>query len=219
MGSMLSPATPPSEEDWSRLDARLARTDEDRWISSRYAPQRERRALVALYTLNVELARVRTVVSEPTLGAIRFQWWRDALSEIEVGSPPRKHDVVLALAHMVQVGAYKVAALQRLVDGHEEAFEASDRSLEPEGTLIAIAANVLAGTHGWGEHLRDVAPFYGALRRGDSKEHGPILPKVPADIRPAVAHVRLRRAYCEGKLPGGLTRRLIVLNAMLSGRI
>ncbi|MEO0755063.1 MAG: squalene/phytoene synthase family protein [Pseudomonadota bacterium] len=219
MGSMLSPATPPSEEDWSRIDARLAKADEDRWISSRYAPRRERRALIALYALNLELARVRTAVSEPTLGAIRFQWWRDALAEIEAGSPPRKHDVVLALAHCVQTGAHKVSTLQRLVDGHEDAFDAGDRSLEPEAMLMAISANVLAGTHGWGEHLREVAPAYGALRRGDSKVFGPILPKVPADIRPAVAHVRLRRLYSEGKLPKPLIRRLVVLKAMLTGRI
>ena len=120
---MLSPASPPSQEDWNRIDARVARTDEDRWLSSRYAPRRERRALVALYAFNVELARVQVAVTEPTLGAIRFQWWREALDEIEAGSPVRKHDVVQALAACVQRGAYSVKALRRLVDGHEAAFE------------------------------------------------------------------------------------------------
>ncbi|MEO0467426.1 MAG: squalene/phytoene synthase family protein [Pseudomonadota bacterium] len=216
---MSSPATPLGEEDWARLDARLARTDEDRWVSSRYAPLRERRALIALYALNVELARVRTAVTDATLGAIRFQWWRDALTEIESGSSPRKHDVVLAVAHVVQSGDYKSSALQRLVDGHEEAFEAGDRSLEPEAMLMAVAANVCAGAHGWGEYLREVAPAYGALRRGDTKEHGPVLPKVPGDIRPAVAHVRLRRTYCQGRTPSSLTRRIVVLKAMLTGGV
>lgn len=219
MGCMLSPASPPSQEDWNRIDARVARTDEDRWLSSRYAPRRERRALVALYALNVELARVRTVVSEPTLGAIRFQWWREALEEIEAGSPVRKHDVVQALAACVQQGAYSVKALMRLVDGHEAAFEADDRSLEPEATLMALAAHQFASTHGWGKQIQALAPAYGAVRRGDTRAYGPIMPKVPAEIRPALAHTRLRGLYSQGKVPGRLMRRWVVLRAMMTGRV
>lgn len=219
MGLMLSPASPPSKEDWDRLDARVARTDEDRWISSRYAKLDERRSLVALYAFNIELARVRLVVSETTLGAIRFQWWREALDEIRAGGPVRKHDVVQALAAKVAQNAYQVDALRRLVDRHEDAFEAGDRSLEPEARLMAIAAQVFAPAHGWGRHIQEVAPVYGALRRGDSREFGPILPRVPADIRPALAHVRLRHAYCTGKVPGRVVRRWLVLRAMAGGRI
>ena len=33
----------------------------------------------ALYAFSLEIARVREIVSEPLLGEIRFQWWRDAL--------------------------------------------------------------------------------------------------------------------------------------------
>jgi len=219
MGLMLSPASPPSQEDWKRLDARLARQDEDRWISSRYAARPERRALVALYSLNVELARVRTAVSEPTLGAIRFQWWREALEEIAAGAVVRKHDVAQALASCVGRAHYCTDALQRLVDGHEAAFEAGDRSLEPEALLMAIAARVLAPTHDWGQRIRELAPAYGALRRGETQAFGPVLPKVPATIRPALAHARLRRAYMTGKTPGRLVRRWVVLRAMTSGRV
>lgn len=216
---MLSPASPPDPEDWSRLDARLARTDEDRWISSRYARERDRKALVALYAFNVELARVRRAVSEPTLGAIRFQWWREAVEEIVAGGPVRKHDVAQALAAMVQAGAYPAGGLQRLIDGHEDAFEAGDPSLEPEATLMMLAAQVLAPRHGWGEHIQALAPAYAAARRGDSRAFGPILPRVPPEIRPALAHARLRDVYSQGKLPGRLARRLIVLRAMLSGKV
>ncbi|MEL6663158.1 MAG: squalene/phytoene synthase family protein [Pseudomonadota bacterium] len=219
MGRMLSPASPPSKEDWDRIDARVARTDEDRWISSRYAPLEERRSLIALYAFNIELARVRLVVSETTLGAIRFQWWRDALDEIQAGGPLRKHDVVQALAAKVAQNAYAVSALQRLVDRHEDAFEANDRSLEPESHLMALAARIFAPAHGWGQHIQELAPVYGALRRGESREFGPILPRVPSDIRPAIAHARLRHVYYRGKLPGRMVRRWLILRAMVSGRV
>lgn len=219
MGFMLSPASPPREEDWSRLDQRVARTDEDRWISSRYAPAEKRRALVALYALNVELARVRSVVSEPTLGAIRFQWWREALQEIEVGAPTRKHDVVLAVAACIQQNHFAPKGLQRLVDGHEDALERSDRGLEPEAHLMLLAASVLVPKHGWGPPIQELAPAYGAVRRGDSKAYGPILPRVPSEIRPALAHARLRRVYSRGKMPGPLARRACVLRAIMTGRV
>ena len=219
MDNMLSPASPPSHEDWAGLDRRLSRADEDRWLSSRYAPRRERRALTALYLLNYELARVRTAVSEPGLGAIRFQWWRDAIEQIEAGGIQRRHDVVEALGWALQVGTLKPKALHRLIDGHEAAFEAGDRSLEPESLLMAIAAGILTERHGWGPHIQALAPAYAAARRGESKEYGPVIPKVPSVIRPALAHARLRRAYISGRLPGRMARRISVLRAMLSGRV
>ncbi|MCI4643792.1 MAG: squalene/phytoene synthase family protein [Hyphomonadaceae bacterium] len=216
---MLSPASPPSQEDWNRIDARVARSDEDRWLSSRYAAQTERRALIALYALNLELARVRLVVSEPTLGAIRFQWWREALGEIGAGGPVRKHDVVQVLASCIQKGAYSVKALQRLVDGHEAAFEAGDRNLEPEAMLMAMAAHMFARTHGWGRHIQALAPAYARARRGESQAFGPVIPRVPSEIRPALAHARLRGLYSQGKLPGRLMRRWVILRAMMTGRV
>lgn len=216
---MLSPASPPSKEDWDRLDARVARTDEDRWISSRYASLEARRSLIALYALNVELARVRLVVSEPTIGAIRFQWWRDAIEEIRAGGPVRKHDVVQAIAAKVAQNAYSPDALDRLIDRHEDAFEAGDRSLEPEAHLMALAASIFAPAYGWGRHIQALAPAYGALRRGDSREFGPILPRVPSEIRPAIVHARLRHLYSHGRQPGRMARRWLVLRAMVSGRV
>jgi len=71
-----------SVENLKLLDKRLQREDEDRWLSSRYAGDGVRQKLIALYALNLELAKVHTIVSEPGLGAIRFQWWRDAVGEI-----------------------------------------------------------------------------------------------------------------------------------------
>ena len=84
-------------QNWKQLDQRVRREDEDRWLSSRYAALPERRQMIALYALNLELATVRLVVSEPGLAAIRFQWWRDVAAEWEAGEPARAHDVVQAI--------------------------------------------------------------------------------------------------------------------------
>lgn len=53
--------------------------DRDRWLASLLAPVDKRRHLDAIHAFAFEIARVREVVSEPTLGEIRFQWWRDVL--------------------------------------------------------------------------------------------------------------------------------------------
>lgn len=219
MGIMTQETSEKERELSQSLAARIRRVDEDRWLSSRYAPKESREPLIALYALNYELARVRTSVSEDMMGAIRFQWWRETLEEIEAGKPVRAHQVASALQGAVQNGQLKTLALQKLVDGHEAAFEALDRGREPEAWLMAVAANILAPHHGWGKAIHEAAPYYAALRRGESRAHGPILPPAPSVIRPAVAHLRLRRLYADGKKASHLRKRLSVLRAIRSGEV
>ena len=219
MGSMTDSATLTSPEMWANIDRIVRKGDEDRWISSRYAPRRERRALIALYAFAFELARVRLIVSEPPLGAIRFQWWRDALEEIKQGKTPREHETVSALADMIAEGRFPIDALERLIDQYETAFESSDRALQPETLLTATAARVLASAHGWGKHVGALAPHVAALRRGERVGYGPVVPKVPKAIRPAIAHFRLRRVYGKSETPGSLAKRLCVMKAISSGEV
>lgn len=219
MGRDMPAASLVSNERFDSLDRLIKRVDLDRWLSSRYAPPAERRALIALYALNYELVRVRAVVSEPALGAIRFQWWRDALEELADGKPARRHDVALAAAELIRAGHHTAEGLLRLVDGHEDAFESGDRAKEPEATLMMMAARILAPAHGWGPHIQQLAPAFAAARRGATKAFGPVVPPVPSPIRPAIAHACLREPYARGREPGELGRRVRVFRAMLTGRV
>jgi len=219
MGSMPNETNPLSKSQWAAIDKRVRKVDEDRWISSRYAPAAERRALTALYALAYELARVRLAVSEETLGLIRFQWWREALTELDEGKPPREHDVCLAIAEETAAGRLKPGALQRLVDGYEASFIADDRAKDPEAWLALIAASVLTTHHDWAEEIRDVAPAYAALRRSETKAFGPHVKLVPKSIRPAVAHYRLRRHYSETGEPNAVSKRLSILKAIRTGQV
>lgn len=204
-----------SSENWKLLDTRIKREDEDRWLSSRYASNSERRKLVALYALNLELAKVRTIVSEPGLGAIRFQWWRDVAGEIAAGGPVREHDVAQAIWEVELSGK----TILGLIDGHEAAFEATDRALEPEALLMRAAVVTLVSAHAWGEHIAPLAEAYAAARRGDTNDAGPALPKVPNSLRPAVSHAILRLSYADSKRPGPLSKRLKLMHAMRTGRV
>jgi phytoene synthase len=59
--------------------------DLDRYVSALFAPRAAREHLFALYAFNTELAHIGEQVSEPQLGEIRLQWWRDALDRASSG--------------------------------------------------------------------------------------------------------------------------------------
>lgn len=74
----------------------LKRLDPDRWLTALFATDDRRPGLFALYAFNTEIARTRETVSQPMIGQIRLQWWREAWEGIRAGKP-RQHPVVLAL--------------------------------------------------------------------------------------------------------------------------
>ena len=221
MGQMSVSATFLSPDQWQAMDARIKRVDEDRWLSSRYAPESERRRLIALYAFVYELARVRNVVSEPGLGAIRFQWWRDALAEISKGVAPREHDVVRAVAETM----LPLDRLEQLIDGYEAAFEAQDRSIEPEGRLMQLACDLLdpEEARNWSEQAQRLGTIF-AMARRLPLDHGHDVPplepfRIPSTLRPAAAHCVMARIYIAGREPGALKKRWAVLRTAITGRV
>ncbi|MGI8567841.1 MAG: phytoene/squalene synthase family protein [Methylocella sp.] len=69
----------PPNGDYAYCEGLLRREDKDRWLASLFVPLERRRHIHALYAFSLEIARVGEIVSEPLLGEIRYQWWRDAL--------------------------------------------------------------------------------------------------------------------------------------------
>lgn len=212
-------STPPGPEIWANIDRRLRTGDEDRWLSSRYAPLPARHHLVAFYGFCWELARVRLIVTEPALGAIRFQWWRDALDELAAGQPPRAHDVVAAVAELLEKTDVTAEKLQSVVDAYENAFEDGDRSLEPEAQIASLAVQIVHPETSANEVIATLAPVFAARRRGEAVTESPAPHRVEPTIRPALAHFRLRKLYRRAVPPGPLAKRLCVLRAVMSGRI
>jgi phytoene synthase len=92
--------------------------DRERWLFTFLAPRSARAHLNALYAFNLEIARIREVVSDPMLGQIRLQWWREAIDGITAGEP-RDHPVVAALEHALGQTGLEPTDLMALVDGRE----------------------------------------------------------------------------------------------------
>ncbi|MGE0653006.1 MAG: phytoene/squalene synthase family protein [Alphaproteobacteria bacterium] len=103
--------------------------DRERWLASGLAPRRGRDDLAVLLAFNAEVARTRDVVSEPILGRIRLQWWRDTIEAagaapgIVPGDPAvaavLSHPVADGLARLFAQGALAPADLLPLVDARE----------------------------------------------------------------------------------------------------
>jgi 15-cis-phytoene synthase len=75
----------PPNGEYAYCEGLLRRDDRDRWLASLFVPRERRRHVHALYAFSLEIARVRDIVSEPLLGEIRFQWWRDAIDGTNEG--------------------------------------------------------------------------------------------------------------------------------------
>ena len=71
--------------------------DPARYQTALFAPSHVQPALWSLYAFNQEVAKTRENVSEPALGEIRLQWWRDVIEELRSGIV-REHPVVQAAA-------------------------------------------------------------------------------------------------------------------------
>jgi len=108
---------PPPDE--SPLADLVRRHDRDRYQTALFAPAERRGALLALYAFNYEIARVREIVSEPMLGQIRLQWWREVLDAAYAGTPPRSHPVVVPLAAAIREFELSRGYFDRLIDSRE----------------------------------------------------------------------------------------------------
>lgn len=133
-------------ERLSHCAAELRRVDPDRFLATLFAPAAAREALFALYAFNHEVAKVRETVSEPMLGQIRLQWWRETIEGLYAGKP-RKHPVVEALAAtgLFGGGGWSRAHFDRLIDARE--FDLAGRApatlAELEGYCTGTSSTLL----------------------------------------------------------------------------
>jgi phytoene synthase len=137
-------------DPYERAAETVRTQDRDRYLADLFAPQDVRRHLFALHAFNVEVARIRNVVSDPGLGEIRMQWWRDAIVSGAAGG----HPIARALIETVRQFSLPTSALHRLLDAR--VFDLYDDPMpslndlegyagDTTSALMQLAAIVLAG--------------------------------------------------------------------------
>lgn len=176
--------------------------DSDRFLSTLFAPDDRRPHLLALYAFNVEVVRIRDVVSDPQVGRIRQQWWLDTLDGI-YASETQAHPVAQALAGAIAAAGLPQAALRNLIAARE--FDLYDDPMpdlvrlegylgETSSALIQMAAMILAGREA--ENAAEAAGLAGvAYGLAGLLRMGPVgLRYLPPgmDVAAAVAHAARR---------------------------
>lgn len=68
----------------------LRQGDYDAYLVRQFVPRSAQNAYDALRTLNLELARLPETVSNPTIGLMRMQFWRDSINKTFAGNPPKE---------------------------------------------------------------------------------------------------------------------------------
>ncbi|KJR89735.1 uncharacterized protein SPSK_06371 [Sporothrix schenckii 1099-18] len=79
--------------------------DYDAHLVRHFLPRGVRDAYLALRALNLELARLPETVSNPTIGAMRMQFWKDAVNNTFDGQPPREPVSMLLYAALAGLAA------------------------------------------------------------------------------------------------------------------
>jgi 15-cis-phytoene synthase len=182
--------------------------DRDRYLSTFFAPDDRRPHLLALYAFNAEVMRVRDAVSDPNIGMIRLQWWRDTLESGAGGG----HPVAEALSATIRDCGLPKQILLDLVTAREfdlyqdrmpgltelEAYLGETHSrLIMLGAMILDAAAAPQASEAAG--LAGVAQGL-ALILGDPRHRDPFLPE-GMDVAGAIAHAEKRLAEFEALRP------------------
>ncbi|MDB5478490.1 MAG: hypothetical protein JWM96_985 [Alphaproteobacteria bacterium] len=143
----------------------VRRCDYGLYVSTLFALPKERGALFALYALKIALGRIKHKVTEPMMGLIRLQWWRDAVEKLFHGKVLH-HDVLHALLLALQNGAaWQEEDFQKLIDAYEMDFqtreiqtvEAWQRHTETVALPLFSAANKVSGLEGDKETIAIIA--------------------------------------------------------------
>jgi phytoene synthase len=163
--------------------------DPDRFIADLFAPEPARKHLFALHAFDAEIARIRFVVTEPALGEIRLQWWRDAIVNNEGGGNP----LAEALLETIATFGLPRAAFEALLTAH--IFDLYNDPMptmadfegyagETASAMVQLASLVLAGGKDAGSadasgHAGVALALRDAMRRfgADAKRRRLFLPR------------------------------------------
>ena len=212
------------------LDSRVKELDEDRWLASRYAPVDQREKLIALYALFLELERA-IGASEPLLGRIRIQWWREVVDQIYSDEPVREHDLALVLESVLVDRSDVRPTLDAMLDAFDDVVDKTENPDFPPrletGAKLALAASLLidpeAAAHS--EVIEDCGRAYVSSHTSSACASARLdiaaaaFKSIPHHLAPAISYVSIGHMYAQNKPVNALSRRWKIFRAILTGRV
>jgi squalene/phytoene synthase len=132
----------------------------ERYLSLQFANPSLRQKLLAIAAFEIELSHIADHVSDPHLGQMRLQFWREGVEEIAQGAPPRAHPVMQGLAEAfggqasLLAGADVNAGLESLFGALAESYfldtpwnidQALDHFTKIETPFLSLSLSLVTG--------------------------------------------------------------------------
>lgn len=204
------------------LDHVVRQADIDRWLSSRFVADEQRRAdLIALYAFEAELMAIPARVTQPLLAEMRYVWWREQMDGVFAGVARKGHPVLEALTDVVARHGLERAPFDALIEAHIGRVHGEPHDLDAfyVGPMQA-AVRVLAGP-GFDEAVIEAGRVRGLSQTGQVDQARALkaaanrgLAGLPVVAFPAVATATLTQADAPE-----FAKRLRLVLASLRGRI
>ncbi|KAF9649422.1 hypothetical protein BDM02DRAFT_3268747 [Thelephora ganbajun] len=96
----------------------VLKRDYESFLTSKFFPNNSQDGFFALKAFYIELATVQDHITQPIIGQMRMQFWKDAVKSIGKGTPPN-HPVALALYDTARRADLPAYHLKRIIDARE----------------------------------------------------------------------------------------------------
>ena len=179
--------------------ARLKTADPDRVRAAMFADEKSRAKLLLLYAFHLELAKVPELVSEPMIGQIRYQWWREAVAEIYETDNVRNHEITTPLRVLLLENDIPRFWVDQLIDGRERDIdprpfesltEAQDYCALTSGALMKIAVKLCGEENQGGVEEAGISWGMTGLARAYGYYHETMLSAVSFDRLCSIAKAK-----------------------------
>lgn len=146
----------------------LSERDYDRYLSALFARSEARPHLFAIYAFHHEIAKTAETVSQPTLGLIRLNWWRETVEGTYAGQV-RRHEIAIALARAIEECRLPRSPFDAMIEAREADLEETPFSgmgqLEAyadatSGNLMRLALYVLGAGDAYETVAREAGIAY-----------------------------------------------------------
>jgi len=182
--------------------------DPDRYLSARTATPEGRKALMAIYAVNLEIARAPWASPEPLVAQMRLRWWGDEIARIYKGDVVTTHKILPALREVIFDHTLPQSLFEALIDarmndvyaGPPESRAAFDAYIEATaGSVMDLAARALGApdaalpvverfAYGTG-----VANLLRAVPALNARGHEPLIEPVSEIVQSAIRRMKLAR--------------------------
>lgn len=128
-------------------EAQLREKDRDLWLACLFAPAQARPHLHAIHAFAQEISDVRAKVSQPLLGEMRLQWWRDAVEAPAGDSGARANPLADVLLDTIERHALSRVEIGSFIDSH--IFDLYDDPMVSVAMLEAYCRDTVGASLRW----------------------------------------------------------------------